>query len=81
VQQVNRLNQVFKTSAEPVQLPNNQGITRPAKFNSIHQTFTVVTGFARLVGEYFLESGLFQRVGLQLQILIDGRNSGISYFH
>jgi hypothetical protein len=69
--------EILEGAAKPIQAPDDKDIPLPEEVHGILQAFAFVLCPADCVGEDFDATGRFQRVLLQAEVLILGRNTGI----
>jgi hypothetical protein len=61
-----------------IELPNDQRVTAAREFEGVMQSRAVGDSTRHLFGENLLAPGFGQRIALQGQVLIDGRNTSIA---
>jgi hypothetical protein len=72
------VDQVAERPAEAVELPHNQGVTRPQLVQELLENGPVGAGAAGRLGEHPVAAGCHERVNLELGLLVGGRDAGIA---
>ena len=80
-ERIDRFDQMFERSAEPVQFPNDQGIPLACIFQSLGQAFARIDGTAGDIAENLFAAVLLESVFLQVRILVGGGNPSIANPH
>jgi hypothetical protein len=65
-------------AAEPVELPDDQGVARPQLVQELGEGGPVGAGAAGGLGEHPIAAGGSEGVDLQLWLLVGGRDAGIA---
>src|SRR5574337_799276 len=81
VQIADQIDQLLDRPAQPVELPDDQGVALAHHFEGLGQTGTVCPRATYLVLEDLLASGLGQRFALKFQVLILRRDARIADQH
>jgi hypothetical protein len=75
------LNEMLQGTAEPVQLPHDQGVSFSRVLDGFGQTSAGIDGTAGDIAEDLFASGLLESVLLQIRILVGGGNPGVANPH
>src|SRR5258706_3908307 len=73
--------ELLECAPEPVQSPDDQRIPGSQVVHGFLQAGTLCLGTAHRIGEDLLTTCLLERVGLQIERLILGRDAGVTYQH
>jgi hypothetical protein len=65
-------------TAEPVELPDDQGVARAQLIEELLEDGTVGAGAAGGLGEHAIAAGVLQGVDLELWLLVGGGDAGVA---
>jgi hypothetical protein len=69
---------VAQGAAEPVQLPNHEGVTGTQLVQDLGEGGAVAAGAAGSLSEHPVAAGTLQGVDLELRVLVGGGDAGIA---
>ncbi len=81
LQQGDDLQQVLQRAPQPVQPPHDEGVAGPKEGERLVQPRPLRPGAADRVGEQAPAAGLLERVALQVERLLLGRDPGVPHEH
>ena len=81
LQDGDRLDQVLERAPQPVELPNDESVAGPEEGDHFGQSDAFVLDTAGDVGEELLAAGLLERVLLEIEVLVLGRDTRIADEH
>jgi len=78
LQVADRVDEMTKRASQPVELPDDQGVTRPQLVKHLGKLQAVVEGAAGGVNKDPITGSRFQRVELQVRVLVGGGHACIT---